>query len=142
MKGQGQGMEFQSKYESPWTDPELSFVVKTGEWRYQRPVTKKGKCCQCGWCYIYCPTGSIVNRGSYFEASLEYCKGCGICVRECPTKAITGDKDVVHVIEQEKCVKCGICLDVCSEHFSAVVKIPSKSVPSPLPLGTKVMHER
>ncbi len=81
-------MEFKSKYDGPWSDPEKIFSMKTLDWQYQRPVIKVDKCCQCGWCYLYCPTGCISNRGSYFAANLDYCKGCGTCARECPVNAI------------------------------------------------------
>jgi NADH-quinone oxidoreductase subunit F len=43
---------------------------------------------------------------------------------------------MVHVIDQEKCIKCGTCLDVCPAKFSAVIKasgeeiaVPSEPVP-------------
>lgn len=81
-------MKFRTKYAGPHVDVLQIMVVPVAEWRHQRPVTKKEKCCQCGWCYLYCPTGCIENKGNYFAADLNYCKGCGICARECPKKAI------------------------------------------------------
>ncbi|KPK96072.1 NADH dehydrogenase [bacterium SM23_31] len=45
--------------------------------------------------------------------------GCGVCMRECPEKAITGEKKKAHKINQEICVKCGACYDVC--RFGAVI---------------------
>jgi len=44
--------------------------------------------------------------------------GCGVCRRECPEQAISGEKNISHIIDQEKCVKCGVCFDVCK--FNAV----------------------
>jgi NADH:ubiquinone oxidoreductase subunit F (NADH-binding)/(2Fe-2S) ferredoxin len=44
--------------------------------------------------------------------------GCGVCRRQCPENAITGEKNVAHVISQELCKKCGVCSDVCK--FNAV----------------------
>ena len=38
---------------------------------------------------------------------------------------------MVHVIDQEKCVKCGTCLDVCPARFSAVVKVSGEKVDVP-----------
>lgn len=82
-------MSFQSRFEGPWADPAAKMLdVKTGSWRYQRPVTRRGKCCQCGTCYFFCPTGSIESHGTYFSADLDYCKGCGICAKVCPINAI------------------------------------------------------
>ena len=81
-------MRFRSKYEAPWVDRKAVFVLKTGEWRVYRPVTREEKCCECGWCYLFCPVGCITHRGTYFTAYLEYCKGCGICAQECPVNAI------------------------------------------------------
>jgi 2-oxoacid:acceptor oxidoreductase delta subunit (pyruvate/2-ketoisovalerate family) len=88
-------MKFRSKYEGPWADPGTLCVLSTGEWRYQRPVITTDKCCQCGWCYIYCPTGCIENKGTYFAADLDYCKGCSICARVCPVDAIKMVKEEV-----------------------------------------------
>jgi Fe-S-cluster-containing hydrogenase component 2 len=34
-------------------------------------------------------------------------------MRVCPTAAITGKVKELHVIDQEKCVKCGVCVDKC-----------------------------
>ena len=76
-------------YEGPWMQAfPLTRVFQTGDWRFQRPVVKVGKCRQCGLCYLYCPTGCISDRGTYFDAELDFCKGCGICARICPVDAI------------------------------------------------------
>lgn len=88
-------MRFKTKYEGVWRGAEdrLTPVIKSGESRFQRPVTKAGKCNQCGLCYLLCPCGCIDDRGSYFAADLEYCKGCGICARECPIGAIVMQRE-------------------------------------------------
>ncbi len=48
----------------------------------------------------------------------ENCTGCMACVRPCPTQAISGEKKKVHVIDENKCIRCGICAEVCN--FDAV----------------------
>jgi NADH-quinone oxidoreductase subunit F len=52
------------------------------------------------------------------------CKACMICLRECPAGAIIGGKKQVHVINQSECIRCGVCMSVCPERFSAVECIP------------------
>jgi Fe-S-cluster-containing hydrogenase component 2 len=56
-----------------------------------------------------------------------------ICFRQCPADAIMGAKKQIHVIDQEKCIKCGTCLEACLPRFGAVKKISSEPVPPPIP---------
>jgi ferredoxin len=42
----------------------------------------------------------------------DMCTGCQICVNECSVGAISIEKGVA-VINQSKCIRCGICHDVC-----------------------------
>ncbi len=49
----------------------------------------------------------------------ELCNGCRRCAKRCPAEFITGEKKEPHVIDQEKCIKCGNCYDVC--RFDAVL---------------------
>ena len=46
------------------------------------------------------------------------CTGCTACARNCPVKVISGERKKIHVIDQENCIKCGMCYDVCK--FDAV----------------------
>ncbi len=48
----------------------------------------------------------------------EKCTGCTICAKKCPQSCISGEKKKLHVIEQAKCIKCGVCNEVCN--FDAV----------------------
>ena len=67
------------------------------------------------------------------------CQGCGLCRRGCPVDAIAGDRRLIHVIDQNKCIKCGSCLDLCPSRFDAVVKVSGRrvQVPSkPVPVRT------
>jgi len=87
-----------------------------------------------------CPARFCKNLTSYYIAP-EKCSACLICLRHCPTSAVVGDKGIVHWIDQEKCTKCGICFEVCSDRFSAVVRISGEPVPLPPAPGTKVKRE-
>jgi len=53
-----------------------------------------------------------------YTIDAEKCTGCTLCARKCPTKAITGERKMPHVIDQELCIKCGNCFSVC--RFDAV----------------------
>ena len=64
------------------------------------------------------------------------CQACLICARNCPTGAISGSKGLVHVINQEKCTKCGTCFEVCPARFDAVVKLSGEL--APVASGTKI----
>jgi NADH-quinone oxidoreductase subunit F len=58
-------------------------------------------------------------------------RACEHCILVCPTKAIKGEKGEVKVIDQEKCSKCGTCLEVCPSQYNAVIKVsPISKLPS------------
>ena len=64
-----------------------------------------------------CPAHSCKNLIT-FTVIDQNCTGCLLCKKKCPSNAIEGEKKQVHVIDQEKCIQCGICKDVCK--FDAV----------------------
>ena len=43
----------------------------------------------------------------------DQCIGCTMCAIECPDDAITGTFKEPHVVDEEKCTKCGICAEMC-----------------------------
>ncbi len=64
-----------------------------------------------------CPAGVCKELITY-RIIEEACKACGKCKKVCPVDAITGEKNVPHVIDPVICIKCGQCKDVCP--FDAV----------------------
>ena len=69
---------------------------------------------------------------SYYIAP-EKCPACMICGRSCPVEAIAGGKNLIHVIDQTKCIKCNTCFEVCPDRFGAVTKISGAPVPPAIP---------
>ncbi|OEU66502.1 MAG: NADH dehydrogenase [Desulfobacterales bacterium PC51MH44] len=65
-----------------------------------------------------CPAG-VCKPLFHYAIDPEACNGCTLCAKRCPEEAITGEKKEPHILDQEKCIKCGICYDVCK--FDAVV---------------------
>jgi len=65
-----------------------------------------------------CPAGVCRELIQYFILA-DKCTGCLLCARECPEKAISGERKKPHLIDQAKCIKCGVCFEVCN--FDAVV---------------------
>jgi NADH:ubiquinone oxidoreductase subunit F (NADH-binding)/(2Fe-2S) ferredoxin/Pyruvate/2-oxoacid:ferredoxin oxidoreductase delta subunit len=62
--------------------------------------------------------------GFYIEP--EKCVGCLLCKKKCPVDAISGERKQVHVIDQELCIKCGACFDVCPPKVSAVSRLTGR----------------
>ena len=54
------------------------------------------------------------------------CVGCLLCLKNCPVDAISGERKKLHVIDQDLCIKCGACLDVCHPKVMAVYKYTGK----------------
>lgn len=65
-----------------------------------------------------CPAGTCSALLNYFIT--EDCRGCTKCVRQCPVGCITGKVKELHIIDQEKCIKCGACMEACP--FDAILK--------------------
>jgi len=65
-----------------------------------------------------CPSGVCKALFDY-EVDEAACNGCHLCALKCPQEAIAGEKKKPHRLDQDKCIKCGICYDACK--FDAIV---------------------
>ena len=63
-----------------------------------------------------CPAGVCKELITY--SINENCTGCMLCLQACPEEAISGKKKERHVIDPDKCIKCGACKSICK--FDAV----------------------
>jgi NADH-quinone oxidoreductase subunit F len=78
-----------------------------------------------------CPARVCPELTVYYILPDKCDRACEHCILTCPTEAIKGEKGEVKVIEQEKCSKCGTCLEVCPPEYNAVAKLsPVSSLPS------------
>ena len=66
-----------------------------------------------------CPAGVCKELLSY-QILPDKCRGCTACSHVCPAAAISGNLREPHVIDKEKCLKCGACLEKCK--FGAIIK--------------------
>ena len=66
-----------------------------------------------------CPAGVCTDLLK-FEIITDACTGCTVCGKKCPNDAISGNRKEVHIIDQKKCIKCGICYEVCK--FKAITR--------------------
>jgi len=78
-----------------------------------------------------CPAKVCPELTAYYILPEKCERSCEHCVLTCPTEAIKGEKGEIKVIDQEKCVNCGTCMDVCPPEYDAVVKLsPVSLLPS------------
>ena len=67
-----------------------------------------------------CPTKTCQGL-KVIEISSELCKGCSKCSRICPVGAIHGKIKEPFEIDQNKCIKCGACIESCA--FAAIGEV-------------------
>ena len=67
-----------------------------------------------------CPAG-VCKALITFRIDPERCKACLLCNKNCPQGAVSGEKKKPQTIDQAKCIKCGVCRDVCK--FEAVTVV-------------------
>jgi len=77
-----------------------------------------------------CPALQCAALVNYYILP-DKCQGCMICHRNCPAAAIKGGRRMVHVVDQEKCIKCGTCYEMCPSRFGAIVKVSGQKVEVP-----------
>jgi NADH-quinone oxidoreductase subunit F len=88
-----------------------------------------------------CPTG-VCKALLAFYVEPDKCQACLICTRNCPVNAINGGKNLIHVIDQSKCIKCGTCLEVCPPRFGAIKKISGEPLPAPISEQARIIQRK
>ena len=77
-----------------------------------------------------CPALMCRELIAYYILPEKCERSCDACVGTCTVEAISPNKKRIKVIDQEKCVKCGTCLDACPPQYNAVIKLsPPSEVP-------------
>ncbi|HBC86243.1 MAG TPA: NADH-quinone oxidoreductase subunit F [Lentisphaeria bacterium] len=61
-----------------------------------------------------CPAKVCAKLLSYLIN--DNCVGCTLCAKNCPVTCISGEKRQKHLIDQKKCIKCGVCYEACKFH--------------------------
>jgi len=78
-----------------------------------------------------CPALMCTELIAYYILPDKCERSCDACVGTCTVEAISPNKKRIKVIDQEKCVKCGTCLDACPPQYDAVVRLsPPDQVPA------------
>jgi len=70
-----------------------------------------------------CPALVCKDLIAYYIIPEKCDRACEHCILVCPTEAIKGLKGEIKVINQEKCSKCGSCIEVCPPEYRAIIKL-------------------
>ncbi|MTI93869.1 MAG: 4Fe-4S dicluster domain-containing protein [Firmicutes bacterium] len=73
------------------------------------------------------------GKKASFNLFPDLCKGCGLCIQKCPVNIIEWSKDLgvygtpaVRTYDQDKCIACKICEDVCPDTAIYIDKVKKK----------------
>ena len=60
------------------------------------------------------PESNPVTAPYYYQIDAKKCRSCGSkCIKACKAGAISGERGKAHVIDKQKCIKCGACMKWC-----------------------------
>ncbi|RLD82381.1 MAG: NADH-quinone oxidoreductase subunit F [Bacteroidetes bacterium] len=63
-------------------------------------------------------TARVCTKLLTYTVHEENCTGCTVCAKNCPVNAISGGRKEIHHIDQDVCIKCGVCYTKCK--FEAI----------------------
>ncbi len=80
---------------------------------------------------------TVCRELTSFYIVADKCTGCTLCVTHCPVDAIAGQAKFIHVIDQNICISCSNCFNVCS--FDAIIKLSAgETIETPIkPIAIK-----
>ena len=78
-----------------------------------------------------CPALACEELIAYYILPEKCERSCDACVGSCSVEAIYTGKRGIKVIDQEKCVKCGTCLDACPPQYDAIRRLSPPSLVPP-----------
>jgi NAD-dependent dihydropyrimidine dehydrogenase PreA subunit len=70
----------------------------------------------------------LASSGYVTVVEQERCVGCGACIEVCPFDAVA-EKDGRAVVNVEACMGCGVCISRCTQGALSLVREPSKEAP-------------
>lgn len=60
----------------------------------------------------------MTGRSMHIVVDFYICNGCGLCAEECPANVFSIIDGKARPINEEECILCGHCLDICSSAIS------------------------